>query len=242
MVMKNYIVYIKSIFLIGLLAFLYGFGSYKNKQRAVHDLQIEFSKGGNLFLTTKTVNKLLIQNLGEVKNQPKSLINLHDFENVVSENSLVEHAKVFMTIGGVVKTIIKQRTPVARVNTGSQVYYIDKQGLKMPLSNNYSARVMLISGEIVNADLSSVFELVNKIRGNEFLNNLIVGVRKTADKEYVLLTRLYNHEIKLGKISELKTKFKKLEAFYNKAILDNEVDIYKTINLKYNNQVVCTKK
>lgn len=240
--MRSYIVYIKSIFLVTLLVFLYGFGSYKNGERSVKNVEIEFSNGANLFLTHQMVNKLLIQSFGEVKNQPKSLINLHDFENVVSENSLVEHAKVFMTIGGSVKTIITQRTPVARINTGSEVYYIDKQGLKMPLSNNYSARVILVSGTILAPDLPSVFELVNKIKRNEFLNNLIVGIQKSADKEYVLLTRLYNHKIELGKISELNTKFKKLEAFYNKAILDEQVEAYRTINLKYNNQVVCTKE
>jgi cell division protein FtsQ len=240
--MKNNIVYIKSVFLIALLAFLYGFGSYKNKARSVKNVEIEFINGDNLFMTHQMVNKLLIQSFGDVKNQAKSLINLHDFENVVSENSLVEHAKVFMTIGGSVKTIITQRTPVARVNTGLEVYYIDKQGLKMPLSSNYSARVILVSGKIVTPDLPSVFQLVNKIRGNEFLNNLIVGIEKSADKEYVLLTRLYNQKIQLGKISELNTKFKKLEAFYNKAIADKEVKNYRTINLKYNNQVVCTKE
>lgn len=240
--MKNYIVYIKSLFLIVLLVFLYGFGAYKNGERTVKNVEVEFANGDNLFLTHEMVNKLLIQKFGVVKNEAKSLINLHEFENVVSENSLVEHAVVFMTIGGSVKTIITQRTPVARVNTGSEVYYIDKQGLKMPLSNNYSARVLLVSGNILASDLPTVFELVKKIQGNEFLNNLIVGIQKSADKEYFLLTRLYNQRIELGEISGLNTKFKKLEAFYNKAILDNEVGNYRTINLKYNNQVVCTKE
>jgi cell division protein FtsQ len=240
--MKNYIVYIKSFFLLVLVAFLYGFGSYKNKARTVQDVEVEFANGDNLFLTHEMVNKLLIQKFGVVKNEAKSLINLHEFENVVSENSLVEHAVVFMTIGGSIKTIITQRTPVARVNTGSEVYYIDKQGLKMPLSNNYSARVLLVSGNILASDLPTVFELVKKIQRNEFLNNLIVGVQKSADEEYFLLTRLYNQRIELGKNLGLDVKFKKLEAFYNKAILAKEVGNYRTINLKYNNQVVCTKE
>ncbi|WP_139956667.1 cell division protein FtsQ/DivIB [Flavicella sediminum] len=239
--MKENIVFMKSIVLLLLVVFLYGFTTKRNDQRKVLAPIVEFSNGDNLFLSHEMVNKLLIQKVGRVENEPKSLINLHEFENRVNENSLVEHTKVYMTIDGSIKALITQRTPVARVNTGSEVYYIDKQGLKMPLSTNYSARVLLVSGAVTEQDIPAVFSLVKKINGNEFLTNLIVGIHKYSTSEYVLQTRLFDQHIQLGKIVDLNTKFKKLEAFYNKAIQDKDIENYKTINLKYNNQVVCTK-
>ena len=66
-------------------------------------------------------------------------------------------------------------------------------------------------------------------------------MRNKAENDYVLQTRVYNQKIQLGAIRDLDIKFKKLEAFYNEVIQNNEVEKYKTINLKYNNQVVCTK-
>jgi len=36
-------------------------------------------------------------------------------------------------------------------------------------------------------------------------------------------------------------KFKKLKAFYNTTFADQTINNYRTINLKYHNQVVCTK-
>ena len=239
--MKKYITYIKSAVLLVLIVFLYGFTSQRNANRVVSEPEVEFTNGENLFLSHEMVNKLLIQNNGGVKNKAKSLINLHSLENGVFANSLVEDAKVYMTIDGSVKTVITQRTPVARINTGAEVYYIDKQGFKMPLSSNYSARVLLISGGINSEDLSSVFSLVKKIQSNEFLSKLIVGINKSAVGEYVLQTRMYDQRVQIGEIQDLNTKFKKLEAFYNRAIQDKEIGKYKTINLKYNNQVVCTK-
>jgi cell division protein FtsQ len=221
--------------------FLYSFGSHRNGARPVKESLVEFSNGANLFLSHEMVNKLLIQKKGEVKNQPKSLINLHELENVVFHNSLVEDAKVFLTIGGVLKTVIKQRTPVARVQVGKEVYYIDKQGLKMPLSENYSARVLLVSGVVKDADIGAVFSLVEKINDDAFLSQLIVGICKNSMGEYVLQTRKYDQHIQIGKIEDLNIKFKKLEAFYNEVIQSNEVEKYKTINLKFSNQVVCTK-
>ena len=202
---------------------------------------VEFSNGANLFLSHEMVNKLLIQNNGAMKNKPKSLINLHSLENVVFQNPLVEKVKVFMTIDGEVKTVIKQRTPIARVNTGSEVYYIDKQGVKMPLSKNYSARVLLVSGAVLDSDIASVYSLVKKINDNAFLSKLIVGIHKNSADDFVLQTRKYDQHIQIGKIEYLNVKFKKLEAFYNEVIQSKELEKYKTINLKFNNQVVCTK-
>lgn len=239
--MKRYIVYIKSVFLLAIAVFLYGFSSQRNGAKLVKESIVEFSNGANLFLSHEMVNKLLIQKNGEVKNQPKSLINLHELENVVFENPLVEEAKVFMTIDGAIKTVIKQRTPIARVNTGSGVYYIDKQGVKMPLSKNYSARVLLVSGTVKDEDITSVYRLVKKINENVFLSELIVGVHKNSMNDYVLQTRKYDQHIQIGKIKDLNVKFKKLEAFYNEVIQSNEVEKYKMINLKFSNQVVCTK-
>jgi len=239
--MKKYIVHIKSLFLLAIVVFLYGFTSQRNNLRMVKDLEVIFSNGTHLFLSNKTVDKLLIQKSGGVKNKPKSLINLHSLEAGVLENPLVECAKVYMTVGGSIKTIITQRTPLARVNTGSEVYYIDKQGFKMPLSSNYSARVLLVSGDLTEGDIPAVFSLVKKIKDNPFLAKLIVGIEKSSTNDYVLQTRVYNQYIQIGKISDLNVKFKKLEAFYNEFIQDKETENCKIIDLKYNNQVVCIK-
>ncbi|MEI6865670.1 cell division protein FtsQ [Flavicella sp.] len=239
--MKRYIVYIKSVFLLAIVVFLYGFGAERNSLKLVKKPIVEFSNGANLFLSHEMVNKLLIQINGEVVNQPKSLINLHELENVVFQNPLVEEVKVFMTINGDIKVVIKQRTPIARVNTGSEVYYIDKLGVKMPLSKNYSARVLLVSGSILEEDITSIYSLVKKINEDAFLSDLVVGVRKNSKSDYVLQTRKYDQHIQIGKIEKLNIKFKKLEAFYNEVIQSNEVKKYKTINLKFSNQVVCTK-
>ncbi len=226
---------------MSLVVVLYGFSSQKNNRRKIIDLEIEFSNGDNLFMTHEMVNKLLIQKNAPVKNKAKSLINLHEFERSVAENPLVEKAKVYLTIAGSLKTVVTQRTPVARVNTGKEGYYIDRQGFKMPLSTNHSARVPLVSGQLTDEDIPAVFLLLKKINSEEFLTNLIVGIHKTSNGEYLLRTRMYDQEIRIGAIAELDTKLKKLLVFYKKIIQEKAIGDYKTINLKYNNQVVCRK-
>ena len=239
--MKKALLYIVFIFLIGGLFFLYGFSSARNSAKKVHDISIEFDSGVNEFLTYEMVNKLLIQNKEIVSNKAKSIIDLQGLEYAVVSNPYIEKANVFLTINGSLKATVKQRTPIARINTTKESYYLDKQGVKMPLSVNYSARVMLVSGEILAIDYQEIKEFVNQILADDFLRKEIVGIEKTATNEFVLRVRSGKQRIEFGKLVDVNVKFIKLKAFYNTTFVDKTIEKYKTINLKYHNQVVCTK-
>jgi len=209
--------------------------------KKIKKITIEFTEGPNDFLTQEMVNKLLIQNNKELKKQPKSVIDLQELEHAVLSNPYIESATVFYTIDGVLKTIVKQRTPIARINNVDSSYYIDKHGFIVPLSDNYSARVLLITGNIDKDNLQEFTKFVNIILADDFLKKEIIGIHKTKSQEWVLDTRIGNQKIEFGTLSKEVIKFKKLKAFYNTTFADQTINNYRTINLKYHNQVVCTK-
>jgi cell division protein FtsQ len=239
--MKKITTYLVFVVMTGGLAFLYSFSSVKNFSKTIDEVVVQFEEGSNDFLTQEMVNKLLIQNQQEVKNQPKSVIDLQGLEYSVLSNPYIESATVFFTIDGVLNTIVKQRTPVARINTFNSSYYIDKQGVEVPLSDNYSARVMLVTGGINKENLKEITDFVNVILADDFLKKEIIGIHKMPNNEFVLSVRSGKYKIELGSLEEMNTKFKKLKAFYNKAFVDKTIEQYRTINLKYHNQVVCAK-
>jgi cell division protein FtsQ len=119
---KKVITYLFSLLLIGSLAFLYSFSSVKNSTKKINKVEIEFVEGSSFFLTQTMVNKLLIVNSRDVQNQPKSTLDLQSLEQAVLSNPYIENATVFFTIKGVLKTIVKQRTPVARININNSSY------------------------------------------------------------------------------------------------------------------------
>jgi cell division protein FtsQ len=241
MKIKRFLKYILFLVLIGCLGFLYSFSSIRNQQKKVTEIIVEFEDGDNNFLTHAMVNKLLIQNQETVQNQAKSVIDLYNLENNVSKNPYVEKAAVFLTVQGVLKSVIKQRTPVARVINKNDSYYIDKEGVKVPLSDNYSARVLLVSGVKNEDDVSEILPLIDTILKDNFLRKEVVGIEKSDANEYQFSVRSGNYKIDFGNLTEVDVKFKKLKAFYNKTFEDETIQIYKTINVKYHNQVVCTK-
>jgi len=239
--MKKILTYLFSIVIIGALSFLYSFSLVRNSNKKITKVVVEFVGEDSSFLTPQMVNKLLIQNNRKVKNQPKSVLDLQGLEQVVLSNPYVEKATVFYTIDGVFKTIVKQRTPIARINTGNSSYYVDKQGVEVPLSANYSARVILVTGDINKNNLKEVIRFVNVILADDFLKKEIIGVHKTQKNEFILSVRSGRYKIELGSLEKMNVKFQKLKAFYNKAFVDKTIEQYKTINLKYHNQVVCAK-
>lgn len=234
--------YIKSLLLLALVVFLYGFSNQKNNGIKIHDISIEFEEGNNLFMNYQMVNKLLIQNGATVKNQAKSVIDLHLLEANVISHPMVEDAAVFLTVDGLLKARIKQRTPIARVLSSTKSYYIDKQAKKMPLSINHSARVLLITGDIKEGDIEKIHLLATTILKDDFFKKQLISIQKMQNNEFVLGTRIGGQKIFLGKIENLNHKFMNLKSFYSKTMADKTIDNYTSINLKYNNQVVCTKK
>jgi len=239
--MKKMLTYLFSILIIGVLSFLYSFSSARNSTKKIKKVTIEFVGEDTNFLTQQMVNKLLIQNNRKVKNQPKSVLDLQGLEHSVLSNPYIEKATAFYTIDGVFKTIVKQRTPVARINTNDSSYYVDKQGVVIPLSTNYSARVILVTGAVNKDNLKEITGFVNVILADDFLKKEIIGIHKTQKNEFILSVRSGRYKIELGSLEKMNVKFQKLKAFYNKAFVDKTIDQYKTINLKYHNQVVCAK-
>jgi len=221
--------------------FLYAFSSQRNNDRKLSDLTVKFIGNDNLYITQETVNKLLIQNKESITSVPKEILDLNGLESVLNSNSMIKSAEVYVTVNGEVKAEVEQRKPIARVNTNVS-YYIDDQGLYMPLSSNHSARVPLVTGFVDKKQLENVFKIADKIHNDAFLKKHIVEIHQNEDKSINLKTRVLDFEIALGQIEHLDKKINNLKAFYQKAKKDKALINYSKVNLKFDNQVVCTKK
>ena len=233
--------YIKAFLLLALVVFLYAFSSQRNNDRKLSDLTVKFIGNDNLYITQETVNKLLIQNKESITSVPKEILDLNGLESVLNSNSMIKSAEVYVTVNGEVKAEVEQRKPIARVNTNVS-YYIDDQGLYMPLSSNHSARVPLVTGFVDKNQLENVFIIADKIHNDAFLKKHIVEIHQNEDKSINLKTRVLDFEIALGQIEHLDKKINNLKAFYQKAKKDKALINYSKVNLKFDNQVVCTKK
>ncbi|WP_053976102.1 cell division protein FtsQ/DivIB [Mangrovimonas xylaniphaga] len=233
--------HIKLMILLIMVSGLFAFSSVRNAKRRVSAPQINFVGDDNLFITHQAVSKLLIQNEQPIANKPKEIIDLKYLETALNSNPLIKEAQVFMSVDGVITTEIEQKQPIARVNTNAS-YYIDTEGSYMPLSANYSARVPLVTGTVVKNDLQNVYKIANKVYTDEFLKQHVVEIHQNEDKSIELKFRLNDFVVKVGTLKQLDKKINNLKAFYQMAYKDKTLDSYRAVNLKFDNQVICTKK
>lgn len=218
---------------------LFSFTNIRNARRTVTKLDIKFTDGQPPFITYPMVNKLLIQNKGNVTDIAKEKLVLNTLETVLNTNQLIREAQVFMTVNGRLEARINQRKPIARIQ-GPESYYLDADGKKMPLSPVFSARVPLITGIVNNSTVGELYKLADYIENDEFLKKNIIGIHSGV-RDISLKVRTYDFEIIIGSAEALEAKFRNFKAFYQKALKDQTLNNYKVVNLKFDNQVVCTK-
>lgn len=232
---------IRLLLMLVAIVSLYAFGLERNKKRLVSEPEIEFLGESKLFITEETVNKLLIENLGGSERLVKDDLFLKSLESVLTNHQMIEEAEVFVTTDGKLKAKIKQKTPVARIFENSRSFYIDCQGTEMPLSENFSARVPLVSGRFSNDNKTELTRLFRYIYDDEFLKKNIISIEVKDDKDIIMKNRNYKYDIVFGKPKDIERKFNNYKAFFQKASQDSLIEKYSRINLKFTKQVVCTK-
>jgi len=221
--------------------FLFAFSSVRNSTRKVSAPEIKFIGEDNLFITHENVSKLLIQNQQSVANKPKEIIDLNGLENALTSNPMIKEAQVFIDVDGKITAEIEQKKPIARVSTNAS-FYIDDTGSYMPLSTNYTARVPLVTGTVYKNELTNVFTIAKKVQQDDFLKKHVVEIHQKENKSIDLKFRLNDFTIQLGSLKSLDKKINNLKAFYQKAMRDKTLESYSIVNLKFDNQVICTKK
>lgn len=219
---------------------LYAFSDARSAKKKVRDVRIHFQEGENLFLTESMVNKLLIQNYGVIRNVHKERVVLTTIESVLQTHDMVKNAQVYLTVNGELNAKITQRQPIGRVG-GNRPFYLDDEGLEMPLSPIHSARVPIITGEITGKTLEEAYVILKYINQDPFLSKNVIGIHIEGESDYRLKFRLERFVVRLGDVVDLDEKFKNFKAFYAKAVQNNTLMSYQVVSLEFENQVVCTK-
>lgn len=229
------------ILLVLILIFSIGIfyaSNMKNKSRIINKIHVKIIPNSSYFISAdsiqNSINKYILTS--------KDSISLSRIEQEIDKNTYIEKSQVYMKIGQELKIDIKQKEPIARVITTDSIFYLDKNSNFMSLSKLKSSNVPVVFGFNENSDLKYLTEISLIIKKDEFLNKNISQIFIKDDQKIDLKIRGNSTIIEFGNNNRLKNKIQNLKAFYNRAISKNEIDKYKKINLRFENQVVVVKK
>ena len=242
------------------LTVVMGFVNHNRKEAKCTGLNIIIDYTQELyFIDDDDVGTHIYEVYGDLIGQPIKSINISELEKEVSGMNAVEKAEVFTDLKGNVNLEIVQRNPIARVFlTNGKSGYIDEWGKWMNLSKKFTARVIVINGFLpewngeINTDRNLEFDnkevwnqayyLTQTIRSDEFLNAQFEQIYVDSNGDFVLIPRVGRHSILLGNTEHLDRKFEKLKLFYKDGIAKVDWNKYKQIDLRYKDQIVCTKR
>jgi cell division protein FtsQ len=218
---------------------------------------------GHYFIEPRDVMDVLNSRGSRIKGSTMKDINTGVLEKIVYSNPFVGKAEVYSTIDGHVNIDVWQRNPVLRiVNRENEHFYVDDQGAFMPVSDKYSCPVIVASGNIfddyaeknlnyavpnlrdTNAlpILVQLNEIALYLKHNDFWDAQIEQIYVNELSEIELIPRVGNQKILIGNSSNLEEKMNNLFIFYKEGVSKAGWESYGTINLKFKDQVICTRK
>lgn len=171
-------------------------------------------------------------------------INTLAIRDTILTNRLVESARVFTTSGGSVVAAISQRMPVLRVISDVKGnFYVDDERSIMPVSSNFAVYVPVATG-VIDEELArnQLYDFALFLSSHPDWDAWIEQIVVQNDQEVVLIPRAGDFRIIMGGLDNYQAKLAKFARFVEEGLNVVGWNRYSAINLKYDNQVVCTKK
>lgn len=221
--------------------FLFG---ERKEDYVCHDLQIVVKDSlDKHFVNEEDVRLLLDRAHLDPVGKPMGEVNTDRIETELLKNEMVSTVEAYKTPSGIIKLEVYQKMPILRVISVRGNYYVDNEGSTMPVSRRYAAHVPVVSGYVEKElAMTDLYKFALFLQKNEFWNNQIEQIFVHPDRKVELIPRVGNHRIMLGTFDRFEEKLDNLQLFYEQAIPKVGWEKYSMINLKYKNQIVCTKK
>lgn len=248
------------IMLIGWFALIMGFVSKSNSGILCREIVVTVSDTTEVQFVTREAVRILVANSGiNTQGYPVEEIRTRDLEFLIEKNPYVNNAEVYINVEGNLFVDIEQRKPLIRVMPfGSKGFYIDRDEMILPLSPKFSPMVLLLTGHIsipettdsglkkvdtrTSKEISNLLGLTRLVEKHPFWSKQIMQIYRSPNGDYELIPRVGAHQIQFGSLDDYEKKLSNLKLLYDQGLKRYGWNSYDKINLKYSNQIICTKR
>ena len=207
-------------------------------------------EGSPRFLDEEEIANIIKKSDGKLQDKELYSINTNDLEAKLAEVPSIKNVEVYRHITGSgfdfkgnIIAEVEQRNPIVRIISGNSDYYLDREGVKIPQTDKFSVKVVIANGNISEKFAKErLLPMVLYINDNELWKAMIEQIYVEDDGELVLVPQVGDQLIEFGEPDGFRKKFRNLQALYQQEFSKNGWGRYEKISLKYQNQVVCTKK
>jgi len=204
----------------------------------------------NHFLEEQDIIDLLQVNQERVMGASLEKLDFKALEKKLLTDPFIKDAQVYSDFKGNVTVRVALRRPIARmVRNDGPDGYIAEDGTIMPVSDKFTSRVTLLSGQFVKGLLrqenlldteegKNIMALLEMIRDDHFLAAQITELEIDQKANVVFYPQVGDERIEFGPPVELETKFRKLKIFYKEIVPRVGWNRYDRVNLEFEGQIV----
>ena len=262
--MKKILITVVWALLVGGIGSLFVFANKKQSNETCRTLKVKIEyQNAETLINESYIVKLITREGIRIKGQPLKHIPIAEIQQLLTKNPYIKKSSVRIGVDCIVNVFVEQRIPLVKVMPAEGVpFYLDTEGAIMPLSPGFPVRVMVASGlirtrtsvkkeysagthpepfKMLTPDLQKVYVAASALNKQDFTRALAEQLYINTQGELELIPKIGEQIILLGDTTRLTEKIENLNTFYTRGMDAEGCSNYRSISLKYRNQVICTK-
>ena len=242
----------------GALVVLFAFGRKTYLNTPLKGINFSFEQANSKGCVEKDTLLSYIEALCDIQHEAKiSSINMMGIKKLLCDNPWIEQASGYIGLNDTLTLKAKEYKPALRVfNKEGKSVFVSEKGIIIPFSPKHSPRLIIANGDFdfptpkqnacmtdsiyAPTGISEALHIATAINNDPFLSGSIGQIYKN-DKEYELVVNDLPARAVLGDTCATNDKLSRLRTLLEKYSGTHELLPYKSLNLKYKNQIVCTK-
>ncbi|MEP2667702.1 MAG: cell division protein FtsQ [Cyclobacteriaceae bacterium] len=204
----------------------------------------------NHFLEEADVLKIIESSGQTIIGKSIEEINLRALEAKLEQDKHISSAEMFGDVKGNLTVNVTLRRPIARlIRTDGPDAYVAEDGKVMETSEKYSARIILVSGDIVkkminNGDLNTTEEgmelmaMIEYINKDKFWKAQVAQLDFNRSGKVFIYPQVTGQVVEFGLPKDIELKFQKLMIFYKEILPQMGWTKYDRVNVEFEGQVI----
>lgn len=166
-------------------------------------------------------------------------LNIHTIEQKLDSVGGIIKSDVYKLHTGALGVSITERRPVVRLEGNGVKKYADRSGVLFPIISIVEVPIITGNISLEENNINGLVALAEYIYNDEQWSELIEQIDIEENGDICLYPKVGGQRIIFGDSRQIETKFRKLTAFYKGIVPQSGWDKYRTITLKYDNQIIC---
>lgn len=243
--MKKFLLIVVALMTIGYLVFSAAYFRKLSRNKLCESFEVVIADSNRVqFVLTRDIERLVKRHNLHPVGKSFGDINTLAIRDTILTNQLVESAEVYTTPAGGIVATIRQRQPVIRVITSQgRSYYVDQERRIMPVTPAFTVYVPVVTGAVTETMArEELYDFAMFLQRNADWDAWIEQIEVRSNDDVVLIPRAGDFSIVMGSLKDYPVKLSKFIRFVDQGLNVLGWNRYSEINLKYENQVVCTRK